>query len=259
MHALLPASADIRAACVLVAVMAGSFAVYGVRRLARGPVDYERVQLQGGTFFLAGEIMNAGYWLLQPVVRGCVRAGITPAMLTWFSLGPALGASLAAAYGRWALAAWGLLASSLLDVLDGAVARAQGRASRAGAVLDSTLDRYVEFAFFGGLLIHYRAQLPVQLLCFAAVTASMLVTYSTAKAEALGVKPPRGWMRRSDRMACLVIGALLSPLSLHWLEADAAGNPWHPWPMIAALGAIALFGHMSAALRFRALVQQVKT
>jgi phosphatidylglycerophosphate synthase len=256
---MLPTSLDFRAACALIATMVGAGAVYGARRLARGPVGYERVQLQGGTVFLAEEIMNGGYWLLQPVVRGCVRAGITPAMLTWLSLVPALGAAAAAASGRWALAAWGLLASSLLDVLDGAVARAEGRATRAGAVLDSALDRYAEFAFFGGLLIHYRAHLGVQLLCFAAAAASVLVTYSTAKAEALHVTPPRGWMRRSDRMACLVIGALLSPLSLRWFESGEDVGAWHPWPLIAALGVIAVVGHLSAVLRFRALIQQVKT
>jgi len=247
----MPANADLAASLALLGSIAVALAAYGLRRAFRGRVDYDRVRQQGGTIFLGNGIMTAGYWLLQPAVRWCVGAGIQPAVLTWLSLAPAAAATVAAARGVWGLAAWGLFLSSLLDVLDGAVARAGGSASKRGAILDSTLDRYAEFMFFAGVLVCWRQSVGLQLLCFAAVAGSVLVTYSTAKAEALGLTPPRGLMKRSDRMACLIAGSALSPLLVRW-----SGPAGQPWPAVAAVGLIAVLGNLSAIQRFRALARE---
>lgn len=243
---------DLVASCAL-----GGFivAVLAAHRLARGPRHYDRVAQQGGTVVLGTGVMNAGYWLLQPAVRACVRAGVSPAALSWFSLGPAAFAGLAAAWGHWGFAAWGLLASALLDVLDGAVARAAQRASAGGAILDSVLDRYAEFFFFAGMLVAYRGLLPVQLLVLTALFGSFLITYSTAKAEALRLTPPRGCMKRSDRLALLTVGALLAPVSQRWWEP--AGT-WPAWPVLAAVGLIAVLANGSAVARFAALSREAR-
>lgn len=249
---------DTVAAGLLLVLITGTVSVFAVRKRAGGMTGFERVRQQGGTWFLGTSLMTAGYWALQPVVQACLRHHVTPAALSWLSVVPAAAAAVAAASGYWGLAAWGLLASSLLDVLDGAVARAGGRASRAGAVLDSTLDRYVELLFFGAVLVFYEGQLGPQLLTFGAASASVLITYSTAKAEALHLTVPRGWMKRSDRLACLIAGAVASPLAARWLE-PARDTAWRPWPLLAALAAIVVFGHLSAVLRFRALIRQASS
>lgn len=232
--------------CVLLLVMHQSI----------GPkTRYRRVTQQGSTFFLGLNLMQAGYWMLQPLVRRCSKSGVAPAAITWFSLLPALAGAIAAATNHWGLAAWCLLASALLDVLDGAVARATNETSAAGAVLDSVLDRYAEFVFFTGLVIFYRNELPVQLLVLAALLGSFLITYSTAKAEALHMKPPRGSMKRSDRLTVLVLGAALTPFSEQWLEP--VRRPY-AWPVVAALTVIAVLANASAIQRFAALARDAR-
>ncbi|MEO6002513.1 MAG: CDP-alcohol phosphatidyltransferase family protein [Opitutus sp.] len=222
-------------------------------RIAGAPNGYRRVTQQGSTFFLGFNLMHAGYWMLQPAVRRCTRAGLKASVISWFSLVPALAAAVGAGTGHWGSAAWCLLASALLDVLDGAVARARGEESAAGAVIDSVLDRYAEFIFFGGLFIYYQNQLVPQTLVLVALLGSFLVTYSTAKAEAIGVTPPRGWMKRSDRLTVLIVGTALTPLSMQWFEDPPAH---HAWPVLAALTVIAVLANISAILRFAALARE---
>lgn len=223
-------------------------------RLAGAPGGYQRVVQQGASFFLGWNLMHAGYWMLQRIVRHCTQIGVPPAAISWLSLVPAMAASMAAATGHWGAVAWCLLVSALLDVLDGAVARAANHTSEAGEVLDSVLDRYAEFIFFAGVFIYYSERLPAQLLVLTALLGSFLVTYSTAKADALGIEPPRGWMKRSDRLTVLILGAALSPLSLHWFEA---ASPPYAWPMLGGLGIIAVLANFSAIIRFSTLARQV--
>lgn len=222
-------------------------------RLAGAPQSYRRVVQQGATFFLSFNLMHAGYWMLQPAIQRCTRSGLSPAVISWFSLIPAVGAAATAATGHWGAAAWCLLASALLDVLDGAVARATGHASPAGALLDSVLDRYAEFIFFAGAFIYYAPNLAAQLIVLAAIQGSFLVTYSSAKAEALGLTPPRGSMKRSDRLAVLIVGAVCTPLSLHWFESPSAPMAW---PALVGLTIIAVVANVSAIRRFVALARE---
>jgi CDP-diacylglycerol---glycerol-3-phosphate 3-phosphatidyltransferase len=221
---------------------------------AATPTRYRRVVQQGETFFLGFNLMHAGYWMLQPVVRLFSKHGVAPAAISWFSLAPAVAAGVAASVGHWGVAAWCLLASALLDVLDGAVARAIGELSPAGAVLDSVLDRYAEFIFFCGLFVYYRHFLAAQLVIVTALFGSFLVTYSTAKAEALQATPPRGSMKRSDRLTVLILGTALAPLSHQWLEKSTSTLAW---PVLAAISLIAVMANASAIHRFTALARAV--
>ena len=241
---------------LLAAIALGLFCagVPMVRAILGGQTgDFARVEQQGGSIFLGRGLMNTGYWMLQPVVRLCVATRVSPANLSWLSLVPGVLAGVAGARGHWGFAAWGLFASALLDVLDGAVARAASQASARGAILDSVLDRYVEACFFAGAMIYYHASLPAQALVFAAFFGSMMITYSTAKAEALQLTPPRGSMKRSDRLALLIVGTALAPFSQRWLESPGA---LRAWPVLGAIGLIAVLANVSAAARFISLSRQ---
>jgi phosphatidylglycerophosphate synthase len=240
------ASLALGAACVALLV---------AHRVVNAPREYRRVVQQGGTFFLGLNLMHAGYWMIQPFVRACAARGISPSVITWWSLLPAIAAAVASAAGHWGLAAWALLASALLDVMDGAVARATNSASPAGAVLDSVLDRYAEFIVFAGLLVYYHDDLPAQFIVLAAVLGSFLVSYSTAKAEALHLTPPRGSMKRSDRLTVLILGTALAPLSQYWFEA-APG--FSAFPVLGATSLIALLANVSAIHRFAVLTRLAK-
>jgi CDP-diacylglycerol---glycerol-3-phosphate 3-phosphatidyltransferase len=253
---VISSSTDTLLALALVALMAAWLGAYALRCALRGPAVFGRVRIQGGTVFLGLAVMNAGYWALEPASRVLARARVAPWFLSAASLVPAAFCAAAIAFGCWGAAACGLMASSLLDVLDGAVARASDGATERGAVLDSLMDRYVEFLVFGGLLVADRHNPPAQALAFAALTGSILVTYSTAKAEALHLEPPRGLMKRSDRMACLIVGLALSPLSSRWIEPGLGPPFLHPWPLSVALLLIGVFAHGSAILRFTDLARR---
>lgn len=232
------------------ALLGGALAGLAATALRPAPAS-DRVAREGGTVFLPQRLMQAGYAATGPLVRLAVASGLSPAAITWLSLLPGAGAGLAVAWDRPGLAAVLLTLSGVCDLLDGAVARATNRVSAAGAALDSTVDRYVESFFLAGLLWYFRGQPAVQLLAMAAQLGSFMVTYSTAKAEALGVTPPRGWMKRAERIVWLILGAVLTAL------APLAGRPG--WPALAAaLAVIAVFANISALLRLAALQRAVR-
>jgi CDP-diacylglycerol--glycerol-3-phosphate 3-phosphatidyltransferase len=119
---------------------------------------------------------------------------------------------IAAADGRLREAAVWLLVSGLFDMVDGAVARRTGLASRRGAFLDSSLDRLAEGAYLSGLGYFYavRGEPATVLAVFLVLTGSLLVSYVRARAEGLGVECKVGLMERPERFVALVVGGLLA-------------------------------------------------
>lgn len=105
-----------------------------------------------------------------------------------------------------------VLVSGWFDIVDGAVARVTGRTSKRGAFLDSTLDRVAEVALFTGMLIGTRAP-PAWLL--VALALSLLVSYTRAKGDALGVRLAGvGIGERSERLLIVALSSLLG--LLYW-------------------------------------------
>ncbi len=107
-----------------------------------------------------------------------------------------------------------MLIVSCSDFIDGAMARAMGRATRFGALLDSSLDRYSEAVLLFGLLWFYAMeQASTQvILIFATLVGSLIVSYVRARAEGLGLDAEVGIMRRTLRIITLSLGLILSPI-----------------------------------------------
>jgi len=107
-----------------------------------------------------------------------------------------------------------VLIVSCSDFIDGAMARAMGRATRFGALLDSSLDRYSEAVLLFGLLWFYAMeQASTQvILIFATLVGSLIVSYVRARAEGLGLDAEVGIMRRTLRIITLSLGLILSPI-----------------------------------------------
>lgn len=150
--------------------------------------------------------------LMDPVGKTIARTGLTPNMISIIGLLGNVTAGALAAGGEFALAGVVMLVFSTVDLLDGAVARAAGRATPFGAVLDATFDRVSEAAVLFGLLWHYsdKGERTESLLVFAAVTGSLLVSYVKARADAEGMpaeKSREGWFTRVERV--IVLGAAL--------------------------------------------------
>jgi CDP-diacylglycerol---glycerol-3-phosphate 3-phosphatidyltransferase len=118
---------------------------------------------------------------------------------------------------------------SVLDILDGALARAGGKATPFGAFIDSTTDRIGEAAMLGAIgLVFFREGNEVALaFAFAAVVGSMLVSYTRAKAETIGLKGDVGFGSRAERVVVITAGLVLAPWgALSWAIYLLTASAW---------------------------------
>ena len=147
--------------------------------------------------------------ITDPIVAVIARTGVTPNQISLVGFAGNLGAAVLAARGDFLLAGVVLLVASALDLLDGALARATGRATAFGAVLDSALDRLSEAAVLGGLTFYFaqRGETEEVVLCFAALAGSFLVSYVRAHVLARGVELRGGLFSRAERV--IVVGVAL--------------------------------------------------
>lgn len=139
------------------------------------------------------------------------RTRLTPSKVTVAGFVLITGAVWLLAIGAFRWAGCLILLASSFDILDGALARAKNEASRFGAFLDSTLDRYSEAFVFFGLLLHYERNAPGSTevwLIYLAVSGSLLISYARARAEGLGFECKVGLLERPERVVLIVFGLL---------------------------------------------------
>ena len=163
--------------------------------------------------------------LIDPIVAVIARTGVTPNHLTTLGFLGNVGAGVLAARGDFLAAGLVVLAASALDLLDGALARATGRANAFGAIYDSVLDRLSEAAVLGGLVFYFaqRDQREEIALCFAALTGSILVSYVKARAQAHGLDLREGLFTRAERVLLLGGGLMISQVRIAlWILAIMA-------------------------------------
>jgi CDP-diacylglycerol--glycerol-3-phosphate 3-phosphatidyltransferase len=149
--------------------------------------------------------------LLYPPARLMGRFGISPTVFTLFGLVLAAGAGVAFAFGRLRTGALLVLAAGFADMVDGAVARANESGSAFGAFMDSVVDRYSEAAYFTGLVYLYAAgrDTVMAVLTVLALTGSLFVSYTKARAECLLDECKVGIMERPERVVILALGYLV--------------------------------------------------
>lgn len=161
---------------------------------------------------ISDRLRQATRWLVEPAARLLHRAGITPNLLTLLGFVLNLINAWLLAVGELRLAGVLILAFSALDGFDGALARLSGQVTRFGAFLDSVLDRFAEAALFLGLLIYFLRAGPGQevyvYLTYVAIIGSLLVSYTRARAEGLGLRCQAGWFTRVERVIVLSLGLL---------------------------------------------------
>jgi phosphatidylinositol alpha-mannosyltransferase len=140
------------------------------------------------------------------------RSGITPNMLTVIGLFLTLFVTAVLATGHLVLGGVLVLLTSAFDMLDGALARATKRSSEFGAFLDSTIDRFSEALLLLGLLLYYRNVPDAHfetVFIYLATVGSLLVSYTRARAEALGIECKVGVLARPERIILLSLGLIL--------------------------------------------------
>ena len=141
---------------------------------------------------------------------------VRPDALTATGWAFSVGAAALFALGYTKTAGAVMLFAGLFDALDGAVARESNQMSAFGAFLDSTLDRLSESAIFGGVIFFYAAAgRPYEaLLAGAAMTFSLMTSYTRARAEGLGLECEVGLLERAGRVVILSLSSLVGFLIL---------------------------------------------
>ncbi|MFN8221772.1 MAG: CDP-alcohol phosphatidyltransferase family protein [Gaiellales bacterium] len=181
------------------------------------------------------EYTAAAREILGRSMRGVARTKLTPDMLTLAGVVLCLaGAVLVGFEDRneylfyW-LGGVLFVIGSIADILDGALARAASKGTVFGAFLDSTFDRVGEAAMLGaiGIAFHREDNVVALAAAFAAVIGSFLVSYTRAKAEALGLRGDVGFGSRVERVVLISVGLGLAPWGLlQWPIYVLAAIAW---------------------------------
>lgn len=140
-----------------------------------------------------------------------MKRRVHPNVLTTLGFLVALGAAIAFFAGQVRLGGVIVLLAGVFDVLDGRVARDSGLASKFGSFYDSTLDRISELVIYASLLsVFLDSPYPwMTYVTFAAASGALMVSYTRARAEALGIPCRVGMMQRPERVVGLGAGAML--------------------------------------------------
>lgn len=172
------------------------------------------------------------YKVINPFVKGLIRIGLTPNAVTTIGLLLNVGVAVIFVFGAeqsnrgdLSFVGWGgalVLFAGLFDMLDGQVARLGNMSSKFGALYDSVLDRYSELIMFLGIcyyLVSHHYFLS-SLFAFIALIGSMMVSYTRARAEGLGIQSKGGLMQRPERVVTIGICALACGITGHYIGGD---------------------------------------
>lgn len=199
-------------AMLLLATFCLAFAVYcGLCAAGRPPVVHHVKHNQLFGPFLARFLI----WLIGPLERLLIGR-VPPNAVTIASLLLCGITGAAAALGHLPGAVWLYVFAGILDVLDGRIARQSNQQTPSGALLDSVSDRWGELLVFAGYL-WFLQDSPWLLAVMSAIGGSMMVSYTRARAESLGVLLSGGVMQRAERIVLIAGGSLIAA----WCGADA--------------------------------------
>ena len=186
-------------------MVAAFFFYVGLCLIGRRPPRSEK-RARGNAFDF---FIHFFIWLIGPIERAIVSLRITPNQLTVAALLCCVGSGLAIATRHLSTAAWLYATAGALDVLDGRLARARGLSSKSGARLDSVTDRWGELIVFSGFAWFLRDSAWL-LAVLLAMAGSMMVSYTRARGEALGVTLSGGIMQRAERICLVSIATLVT-------------------------------------------------
>lgn len=161
------------------------------------------------------------YKIINPLVKGMIKIGITPNIITTMGLILNIVACCILIYGAikgergdYTYVGVGgaiILFAGLFDMMDGQVARIGKMSSKFGAMFDSVLDRYSELIVYFGICYYLILQeyFLSSIWAFLALIGSVMVSYIRARAEGLGIECKVGFMQRPERVILTGLGALL--------------------------------------------------
>ena len=192
---------------------------------------------------------------LDQVATGVVALGISANTITSLCIALGAAAGVLLAFGQFGFAAALMVVASLGDAIDGLVARRTGTVTVGGALLDASGNRYQEFFFLGGLAMFFRGSPAALVATLGALAGSFMVSYSSAKAEALAVPVPPGVMRRAERAVCLCLATAVTAGWQPWAASNALPDWAGTVPVLVAVSLIAVVANISAIRRLRLLAR----
>ena len=204
-------------AAALVVALALALASMAVFAITGGRRDADAARK--GSQFLMGVgdfLLHWFMWALGPVERLALRLGATPDFFNFAGLASGALAGLLIARGELPLGGWAIALGGACDVLDGRIARARQLDSSYGKFIDSTLDRFVEVFVLLGFAVHLRGFERGPLVVAAALAGSLLVSYTRARGESLGVLCKEGLMQRAERLVLTCLACLADPAFAGW-------------------------------------------
>lgn len=153
-----------------------------------------------------------GASVIQPIALLLARLGLTPNAITVLGFLMTAVVAVVLAAGHTQLAGVLLIGTLAFDAVDGTLARLMGTASRFGAFLDSTLDRWAEVVLYGALVWVFleNGQDTGVLLAVAAMATSLMVSYTRARAEGVGLQCKEGLLTRFERLVILIAGLIFN-------------------------------------------------
>lgn len=196
------------------------------------------------------------YHVINPLIRGMIKVGITPNIVTAVGF---LGNCIATGIFLYAAlhveeihyVGWGgivILAAGLFDMMDGRLARLGNMSSTFGALWDSTLDRYSELVTLFGITMYLiqAGWFWTGVITFVAMIGSVMVSYVRARAEGLGIECKVGVMQRPERVVVTALGTII------------AGFGRNLWWLAVAMALIALLANLTAFWRVAHCYQALK-
>jgi CDP-diacylglycerol--glycerol-3-phosphate 3-phosphatidyltransferase len=160
--------------------------------------------------------------IIKAIVRGLALLGFSPNFLTFLGLLINIWAACLFAAGNFRWGGVVVIAAGLFDMVDGRVARETNQVTRFGGFFDSVLDRYSDLGVLVGLLVYYASinRNFYVVLTAIAMTGTVLVSYTRARAENIIPKCKVGFLERPERVVLIIIGALVNRMAhVLWILA----------------------------------------
>jgi len=160
--------------------------------------------------------------IIRAIVRGLALLGFSPNFLTFLGLVINIWAAFLFAAGSFRWGGVVVIGAGLFDMVDGRVARETNQVTRFGGFFDSVLDRYSDLGVLVGLLVYYASinRNFYVVLTAIAMTGTVLVSYTRARAENIIPKCKVGFLERPERVVLIIIGALVNRMAhVLWILA----------------------------------------
>ncbi len=183
-------------------------------------------------YTLKEQLQKIAYKVLDPFIKLLIKLGVTPNMVTMFGFLLTLFSTVVLIYGAEVgdrnnhkfigYAGIIILIAGAMDMVDGRLARLNNQARPYGALFDSVIDRYSELVMFFGFCYYTVTQdyLLTSIFCFISMIGSIMVSYTRARAEGLGVKASVGLMQRPERIVLVAVASIATSLISSQIGGD---------------------------------------